>query len=99
MCALIGGWVICPWEILTKAVGFLNFMSGYTVFLGPIAGIMISDVSNYIKLLILAQVISVLVCAPRTYRYSVALQAERPLSVYRRCGMFIYLVYSYVLTL
>lgn len=38
--------MICPWEILAKAIGFLNFMAGYTVFLGPIAGIMISDVGT-----------------------------------------------------
>ncbi|KAG8827743.1 hypothetical protein FRC19_000752 [Serendipita sp. 401] len=43
LCALIGGWVILPWEILATAIGFLQFMAGYTVFLGPIAGIMISD--------------------------------------------------------
>ena len=73
MCALIGGWAIFPWDILAKAVGLLNFMAGYTVFLGPIAGIMIADVSNDIKLLILTQVVLVLVRAPRTYRYSVAL--------------------------
>ena len=38
--------MICPWEILAKAIGFLNFMAGYTVFLGPIAGIMVSDVGT-----------------------------------------------------
>ena len=42
--------MICPWEILAKAIGFLNFMAGYTVFLGPIAGIMISDVSTELLL-------------------------------------------------
>ncbi|KNZ71862.1 hypothetical protein J132_05687 [Termitomyces sp. J132] len=43
ICAVIGGWAICPWEILATAPGFLNFMSGYTVFLGPFAGIMVAD--------------------------------------------------------
>ncbi|KZT61455.1 NCS1 nucleoside transporter family [Calocera cornea HHB12733] len=43
LCALIGGWVIIPWEILATASGFLNFMGGYTVFLGPICAIMIVD--------------------------------------------------------
>ncbi|KAF9269008.1 NCS1 nucleoside transporter family [Marasmius fiardii PR-910] len=43
ICALIGGWAVCPWEILSKAQGFLSFMSGYTVFLGPFAGIMVTD--------------------------------------------------------
>jgi hypothetical protein len=45
-CAFIGGWVLCPWEILAQAVGFLNFMAGYTIVLGPICGIMIADVSG-----------------------------------------------------
>ncbi|KAK7041780.1 hypothetical protein VNI00_009069 [Paramarasmius palmivorus] len=43
ICALIGGWAACPWEILNEAQGFLSFMSGYTVFLGPFAGIMVTD--------------------------------------------------------
>ncbi|KAG5641572.1 hypothetical protein DXG03_004698 [Asterophora parasitica] len=43
ICAFVGGWALCPWEILASAPGFLSFMSGYTVFLGPFAGIMISD--------------------------------------------------------
>lgn len=28
-----------------SATGFLSFMNGYTVFLGPFAGIMVTDVS------------------------------------------------------
>ncbi|KIY46588.1 hypothetical protein FISHEDRAFT_75507 [Fistulina hepatica ATCC 64428] len=40
ICAIIGGWAICPWEILASAPGFLTFMGGYTVFLGPFAAIM-----------------------------------------------------------
>ncbi|KDN51568.1 hypothetical protein RSAG8_00113, partial [Rhizoctonia solani AG-8 WAC10335] len=47
LCAFIGGWAICPWKILGSAVGFLNFMAGYTVFLGPICSIMIVDVSRH----------------------------------------------------
>ncbi|KAF8662751.1 hypothetical protein AX16_001109 [Volvariella volvacea WC 439] len=43
ICAVLGGWALCPWEILATAPGFLSFMSGYTVFLGPFAGIMIVD--------------------------------------------------------
>ena len=65
ICAFIGGWALCPWEILARCVrlrrkiatvvshsllysatGFLAFMGGYTVFLGPIAGIMVTDVSG-----------------------------------------------------
>ncbi|EPQ55779.1 cytosine-purine permease [Gloeophyllum trabeum ATCC 11539] len=43
VCAFVGGWVLCPWEILASAAGFLSFMNGYTVFLGPFAGIMVTD--------------------------------------------------------
>lgn len=43
ICAFLGGWALCPWEILANATGFLSFMNGYTVFLGPITGIMITD--------------------------------------------------------
>jgi len=43
ICAILGGWALCPWEILASATGFLSFISDYTVFLGPIAGIMITD--------------------------------------------------------
>ncbi|KAG1718706.1 permease for cytosine/purines, uracil, thiamine, allantoin-domain-containing protein [Suillus paluster] len=43
VCAIIGGWALCPWEILANAAGFLNFMDGYTIFLGPFAGIMVTD--------------------------------------------------------
>lgn len=38
ICALIGSWVLCPWKILASAPGFLSFMAGYTVFLGPFTG-------------------------------------------------------------
>ncbi|KAJ3724309.1 permease for cytosine/purines, uracil, thiamine, allantoin-domain-containing protein [Lentinula guzmanii] len=43
LCAILGGWALAPWEILASAPGFLNFMSGYTIFLGPFAGIMVAD--------------------------------------------------------
>lgn len=42
ICALIGGWVLCPWEILSSAPGFLSFISGYAVFLGPFAGMYVA---------------------------------------------------------
>ena len=38
ICAILGGWALCPWEILASAPGFLSFVNGYTVFLGPFAG-------------------------------------------------------------
>lgn len=41
--AVIGGWVIVPWKILSSAETFLSFMGGYAVFLAPIAGILASD--------------------------------------------------------
>lgn len=41
--AVVGGWVIVPWKILASANTFLAFMSGYSVFLAPIAGILASD--------------------------------------------------------
>ncbi|KAI0027498.1 NCS1 nucleoside transporter family [Vararia minispora EC-137] len=43
ICALLGGWAMAPWEILASAGQFLTFMNGYSVFLGPIAGIMVTD--------------------------------------------------------
>lgn len=42
ICALIA-WVMVPWKILATASGFLNFMSAYSVFLGPIASILVWD--------------------------------------------------------
>ncbi|CAF1046826.1 unnamed protein product, partial [Didymodactylos carnosus] len=36
-------WICVPWYILSSAEGFLAFMSSYSIFLGPIAGIMVSD--------------------------------------------------------
>ncbi|KAK9481374.1 permease for cytosine/purines, uracil, thiamine, allantoin-domain-containing protein [Lipomyces japonicus] len=41
--AFLGGWALTPWNILTSAPAFLNFMSGYSVWLGPLAGILVSD--------------------------------------------------------
>ncbi|KAF2770450.1 uridine permease-like protein Fui1 [Teratosphaeria nubilosa] len=41
--AVVGGWVIVPWKIISSAETFLSFMSGYSVFLAPIAGIIASD--------------------------------------------------------
>lgn len=41
--AVVAGWVMVPWKILSSATTFLSFMSGYSVFLAPIAGIMVAD--------------------------------------------------------
>ncbi|OKL61105.1 hypothetical protein UA08_03326 [Talaromyces atroroseus] len=42
LCALLA-WALVPWKILESAGNFLNFMSAYAVFLGPIAAIMLCD--------------------------------------------------------
>ena len=42
LCALIS-WCLVPWKILESAGSFLNFMSAYSVFLGPIASILVFD--------------------------------------------------------
>ncbi|KAK7206005.1 hypothetical protein BZA70DRAFT_150547 [Myxozyma melibiosi] len=41
--ALLGSWALTPWNILTSASGFLNFMGGYSIWLGPLLGILLSD--------------------------------------------------------
>ncbi|KAK5125688.1 hypothetical protein LTR85_011962 [Meristemomyces frigidus] len=41
--AYILGVCICPWYILASAAGFLTFLGGYSIFLGPILGIFITD--------------------------------------------------------
>ncbi len=43
LAAIIGGWVIVPWKILSSAETFLAFMGGYAVFLAPMAGIIAAD--------------------------------------------------------
>lgn len=42
VCAVLC-WALVPWKILASAGSFLNFMSAYAVFLGPIAAIMLFD--------------------------------------------------------
>jgi NCS1 nucleoside transporter family len=42
LCAVLC-WALVPWKILASAGNFLNFMSAYAVFLGPIAAIMVWD--------------------------------------------------------
>ncbi|KAK9490778.1 permease for cytosine/purines, uracil, thiamine, allantoin-domain-containing protein [Lipomyces doorenjongii] len=41
--SILGTWALTPWNILTSATSFLSFMSGYTVWLAPICGILVSD--------------------------------------------------------
>jgi nucleobase:cation symporter-1, NCS1 family len=42
ICAVVC-WALVPWKILASAGSFLNFMSAYAIFLGPIAAIMLFD--------------------------------------------------------
>ncbi|KAK4973659.1 hypothetical protein LTR42_005648 [Elasticomyces elasticus] len=42
VCAILG-FAICPWLIQAKAARFLAFLNGYTVFLGPLIGLLVSD--------------------------------------------------------
>ncbi|KAI8082701.1 permease for cytosine/purines, uracil, thiamine, allantoin-domain-containing protein [Halteromyces radiatus] len=37
------GFCITPWNLLSGAQAFLNFLTGYTVFLAPITGVLIAD--------------------------------------------------------
>ncbi|RDW75296.1 hypothetical protein BP6252_06438 [Coleophoma cylindrospora] len=40
---LIVAFAIVPWRIVATANGFLNFLGGYSIFQGPVVGIMIVD--------------------------------------------------------
>jgi len=42
ICGLLG-LAITPWNIENSAVSFMAFLNGYSVFLGPIAGLMVAD--------------------------------------------------------
>lgn len=41
--AVIGSYALVPWKIMKSGQSFLSFMSGYTIWLGPITGILICD--------------------------------------------------------
>ncbi|ETN41081.1 uncharacterized protein HMPREF1541_03016 [Cyphellophora europaea CBS 101466] len=43
LAAFIGSWGFVPWKILASAAKFLAFLGGYTIFLGPMTGILITD--------------------------------------------------------
>jgi len=43
LAAFIGGWAFVPWVVLASASKFLSFMAGYTIFLGPLTGILMCD--------------------------------------------------------
>lgn len=42
LCAILG-FAICPWKLEASASGFLAFLNGYSIFLGPIGGIILTD--------------------------------------------------------
>ncbi|PKX96147.1 NCS1 allantoate transporter [Aspergillus novofumigatus IBT 16806] len=42
ICAVLS-WCLVPWKILASAGSFLNFMSAYAIFLGPVGAIMLWD--------------------------------------------------------
>ena len=42
ICAVLA-FAICPWLIQAKAARFLAFLNGYSVFLGPLTGILMAD--------------------------------------------------------
>jgi NCS1 family nucleobase:cation symporter-1 len=42
ICAILG-FAINPWAIQAKAARFLAFLNGYSVFLGPLVGLLVSD--------------------------------------------------------
>ncbi|KAF4123664.1 permease [Geosmithia morbida] len=37
------GLAICPWRILSSSTAFLQFLGGYSIFLGPLVGIFLTD--------------------------------------------------------
>ncbi|KAK3329247.1 permease for cytosine/purines, uracil, thiamine, allantoin-domain-containing protein [Apodospora peruviana] len=43
LAAFIGSWAFVPWKILESAATFLAFLGGYTIFLGPMTSILITD--------------------------------------------------------
>jgi NCS1 family nucleobase:cation symporter-1 len=43
LAAFIGAWACVPWKILASAQKFLAFLGGYTIFLGPMTAIIMTD--------------------------------------------------------
>ncbi|GKT42962.1 putative permease [Colletotrichum spaethianum] len=41
--AFLGGWALCPWIIVASGKAFMNFMSAYSIFMAPMAGILFAD--------------------------------------------------------
>ncbi|CZR41770.1 hypothetical protein LB506_003811 [Fusarium annulatum] len=43
LAAIIGSWAFVPWKILASAQKFIAFLNGYTIFLGPMTSILMTD--------------------------------------------------------
>lgn len=43
LAAVIGSWAFVPWKILASAAKFLAFLGGYTIFLGPMTSILMTE--------------------------------------------------------
>lgn len=43
LAAVIGSWAFVPWKILASAAKFLAFLGGYTIFLGPMTAILMTE--------------------------------------------------------
>ncbi|TVY82599.1 putative permease [Lachnellula suecica] len=43
LAAVIGSWAFVPWKILESSAKFLAFLGGYTIFLGPMTSILMTD--------------------------------------------------------
>lgn len=43
LAAVIGSWAFVPWKILASAPKFLAFLGGYTIFLGPMTSILMTE--------------------------------------------------------
>ena len=73
-----------------SATGFLSFMNGYTVFLGPIAGIMVTDVRAYIlSFHTMTHKVTVLDYSPDSRRRAVHVSPTRPISIQLRSSEYV----------
>jgi len=43
ICAVVGGWCIVPWKVLTSGAVFISCITGMGIFMGCLVGIMLSD--------------------------------------------------------
>lgn len=43
LCALIGGWALVPWKVLTSGAVFISCITGMGIWMGSLVGIMLAD--------------------------------------------------------